>query len=108
MSMKELGGLKNGSPRSWDTSDRLPRGEQAGLKQSKSLSENRLMLYLGIDQHAKQLTVSLRGGDGDVILNRQVSTEQERCLEFLTQLQVKAGDDGSCDRRSLRFQRLAA
>lgn len=52
------------------------------------------MLYLGIDQHAKQLTVSLRGGDGDVILNRQVSTEPERCLEFLTQLQVKAGDDG--------------
>ena len=52
------------------------------------------MLYLGIDQHAKQLTVSLRNHNGDVVLKRQVSTEPKRCLEFLTGLKEKAGQDG--------------
>lgn len=52
------------------------------------------MLYLGIDQHAKQLTISLRNADGDVILKRQVSTQPKRCLEFFTKLQQKAGADG--------------
>ncbi len=33
------------------------------------------MLFLGIDQHARQLTVSLRDQNGDVILARQVSTQ---------------------------------
>ena len=33
------------------------------------------MLYLGIDQHKRQLTVNLRGEDGSVILQRQVSTQ---------------------------------
>ena len=32
------------------------------------------MLYLGIDLHSKQLTVNLRGEDGEVIMRRQVST----------------------------------
>ena len=31
------------------------------------------MLSLGIDRHKRQLTVNLRGEDGAVILNRQVS-----------------------------------
>jgi transposase len=52
------------------------------------------MLYLGIDQHAKQLTISLRNEQGDVILKRQVSTEPKRCAEFFAKLQEKAGDDG--------------
>ncbi len=52
------------------------------------------MLYLGIDQHAKQLTISLRNQDGDVILKRQVSTEPERCTEFFEKLRDKAGGDG--------------
>lgn len=52
------------------------------------------MLYLGIDQHAKQLTVSLRNDAGDIILRRQVSTEPKRCLEFLTKLNESAGSDG--------------
>ena len=30
------------------------------------------MLYLGIDQHARQITVSLRNDHGDVVLARQV------------------------------------
>ncbi len=37
------------------------------------------MLYLGIDQHKRQLTVNLRGEDGLVILKRQVSTQWENC-----------------------------
>lgn len=52
------------------------------------------MLYLGIDQHAKQLTISLRNDHGDVILRRQVSTEPQRCLEFFTKLQDKASHEG--------------
>ncbi len=35
------------------------------------------MLYLGIDQHARQLTISLRNEEGDVLQARQVSTEPE-------------------------------
>ena len=52
------------------------------------------MLYLGIDQHAKQLTISLRNDHGDVILKRQVSTEPKRCLQFLAKLQEKASEEG--------------
>jgi len=52
------------------------------------------MLYLGIDQHAKQLTISLRNEQGGVILKRQVSTEPQRCSEFFTKLKDKADDDG--------------
>lgn len=44
------------------------------------------MLFLGIDQHARQLTVSLRDQSGEAILARQVSTQPEKILEFLDQL----------------------
>jgi hypothetical protein len=44
------------------------------------------MLYLGIDQHARQITVSLRGENGDVLLARQVSTEPDRVHAFFGQL----------------------
>ena len=44
------------------------------------------MLYLGIDQHARQLTISLRGENGDVVLARQVSTEPDRVQAFFAQL----------------------
>ena len=44
------------------------------------------MFYLGIDQHAKQLTVNLRDVDGNAILKRQVSTRPEKVLEFFEQL----------------------
>ena len=30
------------------------------------------MLYLGIDQHARQITISLRDENGDVLMARQV------------------------------------
>lgn len=44
------------------------------------------MLYLGIDQHARQLMISLRDGSGDVLQARQVSTRPEKIQAFLTKL----------------------
>lgn len=44
------------------------------------------MLYLGIDQHARQITVSLRDDHGDVLLARQVSTQPEKIRAFFQQL----------------------
>ena len=44
------------------------------------------MLYLGIDQHARQLTISLRDDSGDVLLARQVSTRPEKINEFFQRL----------------------
>ena len=42
------------------------------------------MLYLGIDQHARQITISLRDDSGDVLQARQVSTRPEKLHEFFT------------------------
>ncbi len=44
------------------------------------------MLYLGIDQHAKQLTISLRNEDGEPILRRQVSTQPTKIDAFFQRL----------------------
>jgi len=44
------------------------------------------MLYLGIDQHARQLTISLRDESGDVLQARQVSTQPEKVQAFFQQL----------------------
>ena len=44
------------------------------------------MLYLGIDQHARQLTISLRDEDGDVLQARQVSTEPDKIQAFFQHL----------------------
>jgi hypothetical protein len=43
------------------------------------------MLFLGIDQHARQLTVSLRDRNGDVLLARQVSTQPDKILDAARQ-----------------------
>jgi transposase len=51
------------------------------------------MLYLGIDQHRKQLTVSVRNEAGDVTLRRQVSTEWERVRVFFDELRRLAEAD---------------
>ena len=48
------------------------------------------MLFLGIDQHARQLTVSLRDQHGDVILARQVSTQPERILDLFDQVTTES------------------
>ena len=53
------------------------------------------MLYLGIDQHARQITVSLRDENGDVLLARQVSTQPEKINAFfqrLTRERLQSGD----------------
>ena len=52
------------------------------------------MLYLGIDQHSKQLTISLRNEDGTVILRRQVSTRPERIEAFLAEVSSRAAPAG--------------
>jgi transposase len=52
------------------------------------------MLYLGIDQHARQLTISLRDENGDVIQARQVSTQPEKVNAFFTDLTRERLRDG--------------
>ncbi len=52
------------------------------------------MLYLGIDQHRKQLTVCVRNEEGDVILRRQVSTEWDRVRAFGAEVRNLAGPAG--------------
>ena len=52
------------------------------------------MLYLGIDQHRKQLTVNLRNEEGNVVLKRQVSTEWKRVREFFDRLREAARAEG--------------
>ena len=44
------------------------------------------MLYLAIDQHAKQITACVRNEDGDTVLRRQVSTRPEKIEASLQQL----------------------
>ena len=44
------------------------------------------MLYLAIDQHAKQITVCVRNADGDTVVRRQVSTRPEKIEAFFQQL----------------------
>jgi transposase len=44
------------------------------------------MFYLGIDQHARQITISLRDENGDVLLARQVSTQPDKINAFFQQL----------------------
>ncbi len=52
------------------------------------------MLYLGIDQHKRQLTVNLRSEDGAVTLQRQVSTQWEKVRAFFADLAEKAKPEG--------------
>src|SRR4051812_7898405 len=52
------------------------------------------MLYLGIDQHARQITISLRDDSGDVLQARQVSTQPEKVHAFFQQLSRERLHDG--------------
>ena len=52
------------------------------------------MFYLAIDQHAKQLTVSLRDEAGQVLLRRQVSTRPAKVRAFFDKLQELSQADG--------------
>ncbi len=52
------------------------------------------MQYLGIDQHARQITISLRDQSGDVLQARQVSTQPERVNAFFQQLAHECQQNG--------------
>ncbi len=52
------------------------------------------MLYLGIDQHARQITISLRAENGDVLQARQVSTEPDKINAFFQRLTRERLRDG--------------
>ena len=52
------------------------------------------MLYLGIDQHAKQLTIDLSDENGDLLLHRQVKTNWNCLREFLGSLRDQAESEG--------------
>lgn len=44
------------------------------------------MLYVAIDQHAKQITVAIRNDQGEDLLKRQVSTRREKIEQFFNQV----------------------
>ncbi len=61
-----------------------------------------MMLYLGIDLHRKQMTVSLRNESGDVLLRRQVSTRWSKVEEFRQQLHERMAGFEPTERTGLR------
>src|SRR5262245_63319773 len=69
---------RNGSPSGW-------YGEVADLPPNRPRGEP-LMLYLGVDQPALQITISLGEDQGDVLHARQVSTQPEKINAFFGQL----------------------
>lgn len=52
------------------------------------------MLYLGIDQHRKQLTMNLRDEQGTILLRRQVSTTWAKVRAFFAELRNQAEPHG--------------
>lgn len=52
------------------------------------------MLYLGIDQHASQLTVDLGNEAGDLVLHRQVKTNTKSLHDFLRIIGDRARREG--------------
>ena len=53
-----------------------------------------MTFYLGIDQHARQITISLREENGDVLPACQVSTQPDKIKAFFHKLKrsVRQGD----------------
>jgi len=52
------------------------------------------MFYLGIDQHARQLTIELRDGDGNVVLRKQVGTKPAKVTQFFEELTRRCATSG--------------
>ena len=52
------------------------------------------MLYTGIDQHSKQITVSVRNEAGEVIVRRQVSTRWAKIDAFVAEMRPHAAAHG--------------
>ena len=52
------------------------------------------MLYVGCDQHRKQITVCVLNEAGEAVRRRQVSTQPEKIREFLDRTRREAGEEG--------------
>ncbi len=52
------------------------------------------MLFVGIDQHKRHLTICVRDEQGQITLRRQVSTKWEEVDRFLASLQKRAAEHG--------------
>lgn len=52
------------------------------------------MLYVGCDQHRKQITVCVLNEAGTSVCRRQVSTQPTKIREFLDRLRREAGEEG--------------
>ena len=52
------------------------------------------MLFIGIDQHKRHLTICVRDEQGEIALRRQVSTKWEEVDRFLVSLQERAAEHG--------------
>ena len=52
------------------------------------------MLYLGLDHHRKQITVTVRDESGEIIERRQISTDPKRVREWLAGVQERSGAEG--------------
>jgi len=52
------------------------------------------MLFVGIDQHKRHLTICMRDEQGEVVLRRQVSTKWEAFDGFLESLQKRGSEPG--------------
>ena len=52
------------------------------------------MLYVGIDQHRKQLTVSVRDESGNALLRKQVSTLWETVRTFFREMGERTAAEG--------------
>ncbi len=52
------------------------------------------MLFVGIDQHKRHLTICVRDEQGEIALRRQVSTKWEEVDRFLASLQERGVEHG--------------
>jgi transposase len=52
------------------------------------------MLYLGIDQHSKQLTMNVREESGQIVQRKQVATRGTAAAEFLRDVERRGGGEG--------------
>jgi len=52
------------------------------------------MLYIGIDQHSKQITVSVRDESGSVLVRRQVSTQWTKIRAFVKEISERGSAHG--------------
>ena len=65
-----------------------------GVAEARQIStqENQTMLYLGIDQHSKQITVCIRDQEGEIVRRRQVSTRHKKVEAFFDELLAMDAD----------------